>query len=64
MVTYSLFVNGAFQSKSDNYDWMFQRGLAVAMYLGISNNWFNSDRTTGIIDRWKTEDKLILIVKS
>jgi len=57
---YKLFVNGAFQSKCTNYDWMFQRGLSLAMYFGLD---FINTSCNEIVDKWKGDKAMIIIYK-
>jgi hypothetical protein len=57
---YKVFVDGGFQSKGVNYDWIFQRGLALAMYKDLS---FTNTCSSIIIDKWTGGNGIVIITK-
>ena len=58
---YTVFVNGKYHSHTSNYDWAYQRGIALAKYLGME---FTNTDSNLILDKWVNESGMIIIQKT
>lgn len=60
MNTYKLFVNGAFLNQTSNYTYAMNRGLGIAMHLGLD---FINTQSDSIIDKWSDGKNQVIIQK-
>lgn len=57
---YDIFVNGRHLGQSNNYDYIYQRGLGIALYLRLD---FENTKSKNIIDKWTNGKSLVIITK-
>lgn len=58
---YRVFVNGAFLTGTDVYDYAMNRGLGIALFLKLD---FVNTKSPLIIDKWTNGTDTVIITKN